>query len=690
MDVPDRDRTAAAVTDLNSDAMRPATELADAAQAAVLVIDVRDRRVCYTNARAAALAGEQLTPPVGLDLWLAAADLADLDDRPLDGVALINSIGAGGELAIRRGERPSVLSITNVPVGVGLALLVLLPTTTSYNDHRLSRLRDQAIVASVVSFTVSDPGREDNPLVWCNQAFTRLTGYSADEAIGRNCRFLQGENTDQEAVAKVRRALEEGRSVTEVLLNYRKDGSAFWNEVFISPVTDEAGKLVNFVGLQTDVTERMLLQNEIKAALSDAEEARAELRLLTEATTWMTESLDMVSAATRLAEMAVPMLADYCCVDLIEEPGGCARRVAAKHRTPPAVSGLYRLGEILAPRVGASDPVSAVLSGEPSRFIPEMPDRPATLADDPVVEKLYQRLRPRSTLIVPLRARGRVLGALTLCTERPYGRAYVQRDLHVASDLAARAGLAMDNARLYARQHDAVETLQRSLLPVVTNVPGLTVATRYLVSTDDAQVGGDWYDLLPLPDGAVGLAIGDVVGHDLRAAAAMGQLRGVLRSYAWEGMAPGAVLDRCDQLVQGLDMAAMATAIYAKLLPAGDGGERALLYANAGHPPPLLRLPDGQTRFLDEHISPLIGAVSASDRDGPTVTCPPGSSLLLYTDGLTEVRRSDSKERSELLAATMAESPCGDMERLCELVLEKMATPDLRDDIALLAIHLNG
>lgn len=690
MGVPDRDQTAAAVTDLNSDALRPATELADLADAAVLVIDLRDGQVCYTNARAAALAGEQLTPAVDLDGWLAAAGLADLDDGPLRAAALIDSIGAGGELAVRRGEPPSVFSITNVQLGIGLALLVLLPTTISYNDHRLSRLRDQAIVASAVSFTVSDPGREDNPLVWCNQAFTRLTGYPAEEAIGRDCRFLQGENTDQEAVARVRRALDEGRSVTEVLLNYRKDGSAFWNEVFISPVTDEAGTLVNFVGLQTDVTERMLLQNEIKAALSDAEEARAELRLLTEATTWMTESLDMVSAASRLAEMVVPMLADYCCVDLIEEQGGSARRVAAKHRTPPAVSGLYRLGEILAPRVGASDPVSAVLSGEPPQFFPDMPDRPVTLADDPVVEKLYQRLRPRSTLIVPLRARGRVLGALTLCTERPYGRAYTQRDVHVASDLAARAGLAMDNARLYARQHDAVETLQRSLLPVVTNVPGLTVATRYLVSTDDAQVGGDWYDLLALPDGAVGLAIGDVVGHDLRAAAAMGQLRGVLRSYAWEGMAPGAVLDRCDQLVQGLDMAAMATAIYAKLLPAGEGGERVLHYANAGHPPPLLRLPDGETRFLDEHISPLIGAVTASDRDGAAVSCPPGSSLLFYTDGLTEVRRSDSQERSELLAAAMAESPCGDMERLCELVLERMATPDLRDDIALLAIHLNG
>jgi PAS domain S-box-containing protein len=551
-------------------------------------------------------------------------------------------------------------------------------------------LRDRAIAASAVSFTVSDPLQRDNPLVWCNQSFTRLTGYPADEAIGRNCRFLQGEHTDREAVTRVRHALAEGRSVTEVLLNYRKDGTAFWNEVFISPVTDQSGAVVNFVGLQIDVTERVLLQNEIKVALADAEAVRAELRLLTEATTWMNESLDTESVATRLADLAVPTLGDYCCVDLLGEPSsGCARRVAAKHRNPRAARALFRLGELLDPKVGATDPISAVLSGDAPVLMTDMPDQPWILPGDAEVERIYGRLRPRSVVIVPLRARGRVLGALTLCTERPYGRAYTQRDLYVASDLAGRAALAIDNARMYARQHDAVETLQRSLLPEVNNIPGLTVATRYLVSTDDAEVGGDWYDLLPLPDGAVGLAIGDVVGHDLHAAAAMGQLRGVLRSYAWEALAPGAVLDRCDQLVQGLDMAAMATAIYARLnTPAADGS-RLLHYANAGHPPPLLRLPDGETKLLDQHMSPLIGAVPESTRGGATAICPPGSALLLYTDGLTDVRGYDPSERTALLRRTMAEADKGDMEQLCGLVLQAMATPDLQDDIALLAIHLN-
>lgn len=668
-----------------------ARELAGAAEAAVLLVDPESARVTHANATAMALLEEPVSLPVGVDEWASAAGLSDLDGHPLDGGRLTAKAPCGAELVALR-NRPQVWSVATVTMGPAgkTILVVLVPTTETASERRLARVRDRAMAASAVSFTMSDPSQWDNPLVWCNQSFTRLTGYPAEEVIGRNCRFLQGEHTDRDAVTRVRRALAEGRSVTEVLLNYRKDGSAFWNEVFISPVTDHSGAVVNFVGLQIDVTERVLQQNEIKVALADAVAVRTELRLLTEATTWMNESLDKKSVAIRLAELTVPTLADFCCVDLLDEPGsGCSRRIAVKHRGPRAGRLLSRLGELLAPQVGASDPISAVLSGEMPVLKSDMPDGPWILPGDAEVEKLYQRLRPRSVIIVPLRARGRVLGALTLGTERPYGRAYTQHDLDVAADLAGRAGLAIDNARLYAKQHDAVETLQRSLLPEVNNVPGLTVATRYLVSTDDAEVGGDWYDLLPLPDGAVGLAIGDVVGHDLHAAAAMGQLRGVLRSYAWEGLAPGAVLDRCDQLVQGLDMAAMATAIYARLSTPAADGSRHLHYANAGHPPPLLRLPDGAAKFLDEHMSPLIGAVPAADRDGATVVCPPGSALLLYTDGLTDVRGYDSGERIALLRRTMAEADQGDMEQLCSRVLQTMATPDLQDDIALLAIHLN-
>ena len=547
-------------------------------------------------------------------------------------------------------------------------------------------LCDRALVATDVSFTISDPGESDHPLIWVNPAFTRLTGYSLDEATGRNCRYLQGPNTDRAVVARIGGALAGHQTVTETLLNYRKDGTAFWNQVALSPVTDANGEVVHYVGVQTDVTERIVVETERRAALATAEEARNDLRLLTDATTWMTEALDIAEAADRLTRAVVPSVADYCAVDLLDETTGRTSRIAAYHRDPGQAAALREIGERIAPRMGGTDTISHVLtSGEPA-LLPDLPDRPAP--QDPEVGRLYQQLRPRSAMLVPLRARGRILGVLTLCSEQPYGRRYGRRDLHLASDLAGKAALAMDNAQAYARMYEAAETLQLSLLPTVRHVDGVRAASRYLPGTDGDRVGGDWYDLLGLPDGATALAVGDVVGHDLRAAAAMGQLRGVLRSFAWEGLRSGAVLDRCDQLVQGLEMASMATALYARLEPARGGSLRRLSYSNAGHPPALLRRPSGTTEFLDANLSPLLGAVAGVGRTEASVTCPPGSILLLYTDGLTDLPGQDADLRQERLHEVVESVPDGaDVEALCDRVLaELVPSGSPYDDVALLAV----
>ena len=443
-----------------------------------------------------------------------------------------------------------------------------------------------------------------------NPAFTRLTGYDLDEVLGRNCRFLQGPNTDPTSISRIRSALADERPITEVLLNYRRDGTAFWNQVSISPVFDGSGNVVNFVGVQADVTERVMVENERRAALAAAEETREQLRLLTDSTAAMTASLDAGGAARALARIVVPALADYCCVDLLDEVGlpTSSHRVAVNHRDDTKTETVGTLGRWITPTEDGDDPVDRVLAGGAPSLLPELPVRPEGLRGESDLMALYEQLRPRSAIVVPLRARGQVLGALTLGTELPYGRRYSQRDLYLASDLAARAGLAVDNARLYAREHGAAETLQRSLLPAVPEVPGLTVASRYLAATDGAQVGGDWYDLLPLPDGAVGVAVGDVVGHDLRAAAAMGELRGVLRSYAWEGLAPDAVIDRCNDLVQGLGMAAMATAVFGRLERATTATAGCWATATPGTRRPCCAAGDGTVELLTGNLSPLIGA----------------------------------------------------------------------------------
>ena len=289
--------------------------------------------------------------------------------------------------------------------------------------------------------------------------------------------------------------------------------------------------------------------------------------------------------------------------------------------------------------------------------------------------------------MVPLRARDRVLGAVSLISTTS-GRVYDDADLSMAADLARRAALAVDNARLYSREHAVAEQLQRSLLPQLPELPGLDVAARYLPGSTAAQVGGDWYDVFALPDGVVGIAVGDVMGHDLQAAASMGQLRSVLRSYAWQGSAPNVVLDHLDQLVQGMQMAQLATAVYARLeLPAGGEPAR-LCFANAGHLPPVLRQPDGTTVLLDGLDGMLVGAALGIERNELQRDVEPGSVLVLCTDGLVERRGLDPDEGLERLRAAVAAAPAGSAEDLCDALLAGVASGALDDDVALLVVRV--
>ena len=533
--------------------------------------------------------------------------------------------------------------------------------------------------------------------MWVNPSFTRLTGYRLDEVVGRNCRLLQGPNTDPAAIRRIGDALRRCEPITEVLLNYRRDGTAYWNQVSISPVTDGTGAVVNFVGVQNDVTERVMVEQERRTALAEAEESRAQLRLLAEATTQMTGALDVTDACARLARIVVPALADLCAVDLIDQPGRApGRRVAVAARDSADEGSMRELGAVRTYAPGMVGDTGRVLDGGAPVLIPELPERAAErYPDDPGAAALFARLRLRSAMVVPVRARGRVLGALTLLTQHPYGRRYGPRDVHLAADLAGRAGLAVDNARLYETEHAAAVTLQRTLLPAVPDVAGLQIAARYLVGVDGNQVGGDWYDVLPLPDGAVGIAVGDVVGHDLRAAAAMGQLRGVVRSYAWDGDQPGSVLDRCDQLVQGLEMAAMATAVYARLDPPGSRRdpdaalrERRPPHAAAARTP--RRAAAARRPPLADDRCPA-RAAPRPGRGAASVRCPPGSLLLLYTDGLTDVAGDDADVRTDAAGAHGRGGAAGLGRRDGRRDVLAACLPEpLRDDVALLAVRLTS
>ncbi|KQS67021.1 GAF domain-containing SpoIIE family protein phosphatase [Modestobacter sp. Leaf380] len=711
---------------------------------AVLVIDQNEGTVVYANTAAVELAGS-VGLPLPIDEWGASAGLTDLTGAPLASTSSPLSEVAGGRPVVGEAVRllphrssdadradaadevdGQTLWVTGFPLsqdgdGDRLALVVFLQVDAGASgddpEAQLQALRDRAVVATDICFTITDPRQPDDPLVWVNPSFGRVTGYSYEDSVGRNCRFLQGPATSEASVAAIRAALREQRPITETLLNYRKDGTAFWNQLSISPVFDGQGELVSFVGVQTDVTERVRVEGEREAAFAaeqaarreaetaqaiaeqaraDAERAQAEaeiaqsrLALMAEATSTLSATLEMTELLDRLAGLCVPLLADWVFITLVD-PYGDVRETAARHRDGMAEE-LRQFSNLHAMHLPEGSPSRQALEGSKPVHVPEMTaERMGAIFTHPSTEALFRKLGGTSVLTVPMVARRRTLGAMALVMTST-DRAFAREDVELADDLSRRAALAMDNVRLYQQEHEVAETLQRSLLPQLPTIPRIASAAHYVSASTAADVGGDFYDLLQLPDGTIGIAIGDVVGHDVAAAAAMGHLRGLLRACVWEPTDPdpGAVLGRVDRLVQGLHVASMATMAYVRATPPeGEGRPWTLSVANAGHPPLLLRRPDGGVDVLDGVSGLLVGVDTGSSRESLHLEVPVGSTLLGYTDGLIEHPGADLDEGIATLVERLRAAPVGASPAdLCDHAVA--AELDRRDDVAVIAVRFD-
>jgi hypothetical protein len=241
---------------------------------------------------------------------------------------------------------------------------------------------------------------------------------------------------------------------------------------------------------------------------------------------------------------------------------------------------------------------------------------------------------------------------------------------------------------LYQVEHQVAESLQRSLLPRLPDLPGLELAARYLASGAGQQVGGDWFDAFPVTGGRCGLVVGDVIGHDVAAAGAMAQIRALLRGYAVDGDSPASVLTRLDRVVDELHLTQLVTVFYGLLDAPGPDGSRLLRYSNAGHVPPVLRHPDGSVDSLAGGASVVIGAPIASDYSEGEATLSVGSSLTLFTDGLVEVPGGSLTDGLDRVAQTVATHGDKSPDALCDDLLADISLKSLRDDVALLVVHL--
>ncbi|MFG2817809.1 SpoIIE family protein phosphatase [Kitasatospora sp. NPDC048365] len=443
-----------------------------------------------------------------------------------------------------------------------------------------------------------------------------------------------------------------------------------------------AGRPIGVAGQVQDVTSRHIAERE-------AAGVRRNLALLNEASSHIGSTLDLETTAKELLDVIVPQFCDVATVDLYtallsgdtaplsaNPETGELRRVAVSSvvGNAPSVLGTERGG------------VRVAEAGGTLCYPPRSPHARALRTGRSTVPQPGPDPLLRSTLVVPLVARDRVLGLVQL--SRAIGsEPFDAREVAIAEELVARAAVCIDNARLYRREHERALILQRSLLPPGNPAAsGLEIARRYLPSNNNTEVGGDWFDVIPLPGSRTALVIGDVMGRGLRAAVAMGQLRTAVRTLAMLDLDPAEVLSALDEIARGLggednspgEELYLATCVYAVY----DAVKQRCTFANAGHLPPVVLSPGEGARMIDVPPGLPLG-VGGEPFEEVTVGLEAGAVLGLYTDGLVESRKHQLDEglRAFRTALTNGSS---ELELLCDQVLEELNPHHGEDDIALL------
>ncbi|MCZ4124672.1 SpoIIE family protein phosphatase [Streptomyces sp. H39-S7] len=428
-------------------------------------------------------------------------------------------------------------------------------------------------------------------------------------------------------------------------------------------------------------------------ALEDAHMAQERLALLNDASSRIGTTLDLKRTAEELVDLVIPRFADFATVDLLESVVQGGEELGEQTPAPTDGTVLLRavaVGEVNgAGMIGAADEVggtswSAKLYAESLRT-----GRSILVAqvDEAALRRIAahpDRVQPgldagvHSYLMVPLLARGVVLGGaefIRLRNPEPFTVA----DVALAEELAARAAVCIDNARLYRRERDTALTLQRSLLPQEVHLtPGLEIAYRYLPSSVVSEVGGDWFDVVPLSCGRVALIVGDVMGHGIRAAATMGQLRTAARTLITLDISPDRVLRRLDETASAIGDGQFTTCVCAVFDPV----DRSCVISCAGHPPPVVQDPNGSTRLIDLPPGAPLG-VGGVAFENVELTLPEDGVLVLYTDGLIERRDRDLDEGMQLLSQAVADRGPS-LEASCDAVLDALSAQDSEDDIAII------
>ncbi|UUU28201.1 SpoIIE family protein phosphatase [Streptomyces sp. DSM 40750] len=604
----------------------------------------------------------------------------------------------------------------------GLAEVYVMPTTVEGGeraavcivvDVRTLRRIETDLAASQAFFGQSPFGflliDADLRVRRANQRFASLYGGDVDDHRGRGVRdYLQSPEAER-VEATLRRVMETGDPITDMHITGFVPGPEerrHWS-INLYRVHSGTGRPIGIAWLGTDITAR-------RAAAREAAAARRNLALLNEAGSRIGNSLDLETTARELLDVVVPGFCDLATVDLYqgllvgdETPPGLADGSAELRRVAfaSAVSDAPFVGGPAPVRVGAvhhypfNSPCADALRTARPQQVPEEGN-------------LIQ-----STLAVPMVAHDTVVGLVQFSRTKgsePFG----ERDRALAVELAARAAVCIDNARLYRREHERALILQRSLLPPGDpEASGLDIACRYLPGNAATEVGGDWFDVIELPGHRTALVVGDVMGRGLRAAVAMGELRTAVRTLALLDLEPAEVLSALDEIARGLGTSGgaqsasrtaasrprdkdlsevyLATCVYAVY----DSVTRRCTFANAGHLPPVLVEPGESALMLDVPPGMPLG-VGGEPFEEVEVELPEGALLALYTDGLVESRDHPLDEGLQAFVGALtdpAQPPTAlradaprSLEDVCDHVLNTLDTHHGEDDIALLMARVQG
>jgi serine phosphatase RsbU (regulator of sigma subunit) len=504
-----------------------------------------------------------------------------------------------------------------------------------------------------------------------NGALAAMNGRPAEEHIGRHVTdVLPG--LGPEIVALLEDVMATGRSTRDIELG--GDGGS-WLATYY-PLFEPGGTLVGCAGLIRDVTGR-------KRAETLLARREREASFLAEASAELAESLDFAATLRTAARLAVPALADWCAIDIVEG-AGTVHRAAVAHRERDKEPLLWVLTKAY-----PAGPGGLVASPRSSRELaPDLPDSYlATVADDDEHLRLMRAVGMHSLMTVPLRARGRTFGALTLVAASPERRLDA-RDVELAENLATRAALAADNARLFGEREYISRTLQRSLLPPrLPDVPGVELAARYRPAGDAGDVGGDFYDVFPTTDGQWGLAIGDVAGKGPDAAAVTALARHTLHVAAAYEERPGRVLKALNDALIEDTPRTLLTAVYARLTA---GPPATIEVACGGHPLPLIVRRDGRVEGAGLPGT-LLGFEDEPDIFEREHALEPGDALVLYTDGVIESRPIDRALGTGGLAELLEHAGGWSAEALAELIegaVEERSEGRQNDDVAILVVRV--